>query len=99
MEPPHEQILFVELPHEQILFMELPYEQILFVEPENQKKLENTKKKKKTIFREVLGLWLALGTQDLPKYLFFCVFLLFLVFPSFFWFLAPRIESVHGAAP
>jgi hypothetical protein len=23
MEPPHEQILFVELPHEQILFMEL----------------------------------------------------------------------------
>ena len=85
MEPPHEQILFVELPHEQILFMELPYEQILFVEPENQKKLEKTKKKKtkKTIFREVLGLWLALGTQDLPKYGVFSFFVFF-VFAEFF---------------
>ena len=74
MEPPHEQILFVELPHEQILFMELPHEQILFVEPENQKKLEKKKNNKKTIFREVLGLWLALGTQDLPKYFVFVFF-------------------------
>jgi hypothetical protein len=74
----------VELPHEQILFMELPHEQILFVEPENQKNRKKNKKTKKTIFREVLGLWLALGTQDLPKYCVFSFFVFF-VFAEFFF--------------
>jgi hypothetical protein len=97
MEPPHEQILFVELPHEQILFMELPYEQILFVEPENQKKLEKTKKNKKLQKKQYFGRSWGSGWLWEPRTPRNIVF--FLVFPSFFWFLAPRIESVHGASP
>jgi hypothetical protein len=90
--------LFVELPHEQILFMELPHEQILFLEPEKEKDLEKTKKNKKQKKQDFGRSW-GSGWLWEPRTSQNIVFLFFWFFPFFFWFLAPRIESVHGASP
>jgi hypothetical protein len=79
--------------------MELPHEQILFLEPENQKKLEKNKENQKTKKNNISGGPGALAGSGNPGPPEILVCLFSFVFPSFFWFLAPRIESVHGASP